>query len=328
MTHKSIKGFAWTETPIAPPHVGLSLGMSFPMSCLHLGLPALYLSIFLLSLTGLFAKLIPLDAASIIQLRSVVALIGLSTLLTLRGRRLKIEGIRATAGIYGLGLLLGLHWVTFFHAMQVSTVAVGMLAMFSFPVITILLEPFFSNKHLSAVDILAGLAVLAGIGIMVGPGLTDLQQPVTKGVLYGLLSALLFALRNLVQKYFFANQSSETLMLHQVIAIALMLAPFIDVPRVESLGWNGFIMILMLGLFSTAAGHTLLTFSLKQLPAKSVALIQCSQPVIAALLAWWVIGEEPRLRVVIGGALVLAVAAYESFRKREKNSVGHLKGTP
>jgi len=105
-------------------------------------------------------------------------------------------------------------------------------------------------------------------------------------------------------------------MLHQVIAIALLLAPFVDVPRIQSLDRAGIVMILLLGLLSTAAGHTLLTFSLKQLPAKSVALIQCLQPMIAALLAWWVIGEELKLRVMIGGAIVLSVAAYESFQKK------------
>jgi hypothetical protein len=39
---------------------------------------------------------------------------------------------------------------------------------------------------------------------------------------------------------------------------------------------------------------------------------------MAALLAWWVIGEEPRLRVVIGGTIVLSVAAYESFRRSKR----------
>ena len=42
------------------------------------GLPILYLAIFLLSLAGLFAKLIPLDALSITQLRTCVAALGLA----------------------------------------------------------------------------------------------------------------------------------------------------------------------------------------------------------------------------------------------------------
>jgi drug/metabolite transporter (DMT)-like permease len=54
---------------------------------------------------------------------------------------------------------------------------------------------------------------------------------------------------------------------------------------------------------------------MKQLPVKSVALISCLQPVIAALLAWYVIKEIPNLSVLIGGGIVLSVAAYESLQK-------------
>ena len=81
------------------------------MSYARLGLPALYLAIFLLALTGLFAKLIPLDATSIIQLRSVVAAMGIACFTALQKRSLKLSGIRIYAGVYGLGILLGLHWV-------------------------------------------------------------------------------------------------------------------------------------------------------------------------------------------------------------------------
>jgi len=283
------------------------------MTPARLGLPALYLAIFLLALTGLFAKLIPLDATSIIQLRSLVAAVGLAGFIAAQKRRLRLGGVRAYAGVYGLGLLLGLHWVSFFHAMQVSSVAVGMLAMFTFPVLTILLEPLFSNRKLTAGDVCAGLLVLAGLGIMVGPGLTDLQRPVTLGVLFGVGSALLFALRNLLQKYLFAGESSDGLMFHQVVAITLLLAGFVDYPRVQAMGKVGWGEILLLGILSTAAGHTLLNFSLKQLSAKSVALIQCLQPLVAALLAWYVVGETPGAAVLVGGGIILAVAAYESL---------------
>jgi drug/metabolite transporter (DMT)-like permease len=285
------------------------------MTSSPLGLPALYLSIFLLALTGLFAKLIPLDATSIIQLRSVVAAVGLASFMAAQRRRPRLRGLRAYVGVYALGLLLGLHWVTFFHAMQVSSVAVGMLAMFTFPIITILLEPFFTTRKLMMGDLVAGLVVLAGLGIMVGPGLTDLRLPVTQGVLFGLFSALLFALRNLLQKYLYVGESSDGLILHQVIAIALVLIPFVDYPRAQALNGAGVVNILLLGLLSTAAGHTLLAFSLKQLPAKSVALIQCLQPPLAALLAWWVIGETPGAAVLIGGGMILSIAAYESLRQ-------------
>jgi drug/metabolite transporter (DMT)-like permease len=285
------------------------------MSHTRFGLPSLYLSIFLLALTGLFAKLIPLDATSIIQLRSVVAAVGLALFIALQKRSFKLSRKRTYVGVYALGILLGLHWVTFFHAMQVSTVAVGMLAMFTFPVVTILLEPLFTKKRIRGGDVCAGITVLAGLTIMVGSDLTDFQQPVTLGVLSGTISALLFALRNLFQKYRFDEETSDSLMFHQVVAVALMLALFIDFPRVEDLETASFIKVFLLGIFSTATAHTLLTYSLKQLPAKTVALIQCLQPLIAAVLAWLVVGEIPGLSVLIGRSVILSVSAYESVQK-------------
>ncbi len=280
-------------------------------------LTPLYLAIFLLALTGLFAKLIPLDAISIIQLRGVVAAVGLALFSLLQKRNLRLSGVRSYAGVYALGLLLGVHWVTFFHAMQISSVAIGMLALFSFPIITILLEPIFTKQSIKTGDIVAGVIMLAGLAVMIGQNLTDLQGPVTMGVLWGVFSAVLFALRNLFQKYHFNDVSSHSLMFHQVVAVGLMLAVFVDFPLVQTLAVLDFLNLALLGILSTATAHTLLVYSLKQMPAKSVALISCLQPVIASLLAWYVVNEMPKPSVLIGGGVVLSVAAYESVQKRQ-----------
>lgn len=280
-------------------------------------LPILYLAIFLLALTGLFAKLIPLDPISIIQLRGVFSAVALALFIFQQKRMFKLTGIRMYAGVYSLGILLGLHWVTFFHAMQISSVAVGMLSLFTFPVITIILEPLFTKQRIKTRDVFAGLFMLAGLLVMVGPDPTNWQSSFTMGVLWGVLSAVLFALRNLFQKYHFSNVTSDSLMFHQVVAVGVMLAIFVDYPQVQMLSSLDLFKLVLLGLLSTATAHTLLSFSLKQLPAKSVALISCLQPVIAALLAWYVIKETPQLSVIIGGGMILSVAVYESLQKRQ-----------
>ena len=285
------------------------------MTDFRFGLPSLYLAIFLMALVGLFAKLIPLDATSITQLRAIIAAIVLTLFGLQQKRNLRLVGVRSYVGVYALGLLLGVHWVTFFHAMQISYVAVAMLALFSFPMITILLEPLFTKQSIKAGDIVAGVIMLAGLAVMIGPNLTDLQGSVTRGVLWSVFSALLFALRNLLQKYFFNDVTSYCLMFHQVIAVGLMLAIFVDYPQVQALAATDWLKLVLLGIFCTAAAHTLLAFSLKQMPAKSVALISCLQPVIAALLAWYVVNEMPELSVLLGGGIVLSVSAYESVQK-------------
>ena len=278
-------------------------------------LPSLYLAIFLISLTGLFAKLIPLDPVSIIQIRGMIAAAGLLLFSQLRKRRLRLSGGRTYMGVYTLGILLGLHWVTFFHAMQISSVAVGMLALFSFPMITILLEPLFTRQRIQAGDLVAGVVMLVGLAIMVGQDLADLQGPVAQGVGWGVFSAVLFVLRNLFQKYRFSHVTSDSLMFHQVVAVGLMLVIFVDYPQVSTLAAPDLLKLFLLGIFSTAGAHTLLVFSLKQLPAKSVSLISCLQPVIASLLAWSVIKETPDVPILVGGGMVLSVAVFESLQK-------------
>jgi drug/metabolite transporter (DMT)-like permease len=124
----------------------------------------------------------------------------------------------------------------------------------------------------------------------------------------------MFALRNLFQKYHFNYLSSDCLMFHQMISVALMFVLFIDFNQLGQLSVYNFSKIVLLGIFSTAAAHTLLVYCLKQLPVKSVSLITCSQPVVAALLAWWVVSEVPSLAVVVGGTLVLSVSVFESLR--------------
>ncbi len=274
----------------------------------------LYIGIFLLGSNGLFAKGIPLDAVSITQLRSVVAVIAIAVYLYFCTANVQTIPIKTRIGIYGLGVLMGLHWVTFFHAMQVSTVAIGMISLYTFPVMVVFMEAAMRRQLPVWKDIVAAVLVLLGIVVMAANELTgDLGSTVT-GIFWGVVSALFFSVRNVLQKYCFADVSSERLMLHQVIAIAVMLLPFVhysELPQLPNVTW---LQLIALGVFTTAGAHTLLVYSYKKLPAKTVAMISCLQPVIGAVLAWLVLAEQPTLYIIIGGAIVLAVAINESWR--------------
>jgi drug/metabolite transporter (DMT)-like permease len=278
------------------------------------GILLLYIGLTLLSLNGLFAQLIPLDAFSMTQLRSLVAIGGFYLFCRLFKMPLRVRGVRQLLGIYGLGVVMGVHWGTFFHSMQISTVAVGILALFSYPMITILLEPLFTRSRLSARDVFSGILVLVGLLIMVWEDIGGgLSGNILQGACWGVLSALLFSLRNLCQKYFFAATPSSALMFHQLVAIALLFIPFVDLPATLLFHPSDWLLLVLLGFFGTAAAHTLYTVSLKLLAAKTVSLVGCMQPVVSILLAWIVLREVPSVAVVIGGSIVLVVAIAESL---------------
>ncbi len=282
-------------------------------------LSVLYVAVFLLSLNGLFSKLIPLDAISITQLRSVIAVITLLCFALIGRRGYRLSGLREYAGVYLLGVILGLHWITFFYAMQISTVAIGMLSLFTYPVITVFLEPLFNKVKIKAFDLIAVVMVFLGIMIMLGEDLNEFDSSAMQGVLWGVISAVLFSIRNLMQKYKHPNVPSDKLILHQVVMVSVILLMFVDIDTTLLFNVYDWMLLILLGVISTATAHSLLSYSLKYLSAKTVATISCLQPVLAAIFAGFVLNEIPNGGVIVGGFIIVSVAFYES--------VSHIKST-
>jgi drug/metabolite transporter (DMT)-like permease len=67
-------------------------------------------------------------------------------------------------------------------------------------------------------------------------------------------------------------------------------------------GWGA---VVALGLVSHVGGQTLIAYALGRLPASFSAVSLLLQPVVAALLAWPILGEPITLRQILGGIVVL-----------------------
>lgn len=263
--------------------------------------------------TGLFSKLIPLPAVDITALRSVLAAAALLGLVKLTGRKVCLES-RVDYGLMGLcGILIGVHWATFFHAMQVSSVAVGMVAVFTFPVITVFLEPFWEG-HLPRIrDVLCGFGVVVGVYCMV-PEFSP-ESAVAQGVFWGCVSAFLFALRNVVQRRYLNRYRGDTSIFYQTLVAGCIMLPFMqNSPVAQSL--STWLLLGLLAFVFTAIPHSLFTGSLRSLSAKTAGLIGSLQPLYATVLAALILDETPSVRTVIGGLIIVGAATYESISTR------------
>jgi drug/metabolite transporter (DMT)-like permease len=282
----------------------------------------LYTSIFLLGLNGLFSNGLPIDATTLTHVRSVFAGITLLLFIILMRGTIKLPNLKSVLTVYGIGILLGLHWITFFYAMQTASVAIGMLSLYTYPIITIFIEPFFTRKKVKALDVFLALVVLIGLSIIVSDHLIEgvfsdeqgLSFEIIIGVASGVLSAILFAFRNTLQKYCCTDVRSDTLMLHQMLLITIMLGLFIDVNALSQLDSTQWFYVVILGVITTAIAHTLLVKSYKLFAAKTVAMVSCLQPVLGSLFAWLVLNETISIYTAIGGSIILGVAIYESTK--------------
>lgn len=284
----------------------------------HGGFLALYASIVLFALNGLFAKIIPLDAISVTQTRCVIAALALFLFLFFRRISLGFSFSKESAGVYALGFLLGGHWVTYFHSMQISTVAIGMLSLFCYPVLTVLIEPLFKKQWPQLADLVAGIVVFFGIFLLISESLLagDFSAGTIQGAFWGIVSAVFFSLRNTLQKHMFSAINPVSIMAHQTLAVAVLLLPFVSITQVASLSLTGWFYLVLLGCVCTALAHTFMAISFKHFSAKTVALIGCNVPLAGTLLAWWLLDEIPGKMVFAGGFLILGVAAYETLKQR------------
>ncbi|WP_019025963.1 DMT family transporter [Colwellia piezophila] len=270
----------------------------------------LHIAIFLFGGTALFSKLVGLPALDITVYRTGIAAAALLLLLTLQKKQITL----ASAKDYGiailLGVVVGIHWVTYFTSMQMSGVTVGLIAFFTYPVITVFIEPLFNKTSPKRKDIFIALVVVMGIVLLIPE--VSFGNQVTMGILLGIFSATCFALRNILHKNYFSHYSGPHTMLYQTLVACLMLCLFIEVPptQVSPIDWA---LLLLVGVVFTATPHALFASSLRHLSATTAGLISCLQPLYGSVLAFLLLHERPGLLTVIGGLLVISAAVFETW---------------
>ena len=277
------------------------------------GLLSVHAAVLIFSFTALFSKLVSLPALEITFYRSVFACLAIAVYMAYTKQSYRLGSRRDYMMAMLLGSLLAIHWVTYFHAMQVSTVAVGVIALYTYPVITVFLEPLFHGETPHIADIMSSIAVLFGIYLIVPE--FSLDNSTLVGVLFGVFSALMMSLRNIMQRRYFSAYKASHSLFYQTLVVMLVLVVFIDtdISAIESSQWW---LLLLLGIVFTALPHTLFANGLLHLKAKTASLIACVQVVYAAIFAAVILGEWLTWNVIAGGLIVVSAAMYESLPKK------------
>lgn len=286
------------------------------------GLIELHLAVLLFGGTALFSKLIPLNALDITFLRCIIAATVLGLLVKFSRKRLTLASKQDYLVAIGLGVIVSLHWVTYFAAMQLSSVAIGMIAFFTYPVMTVIAEPLLTGNKIKLHDMLSGVLVLIGVILLIPEA--NLGNDTTLGIAIGIVSAMLFTTRNLLHKRYFSQYSGPHAMFYQTLVAVMFLMPWHQT-ELGSISLEVWGLIILLGVVFTAAPHALFTSALRQLSAKTVGLVSCLQPFYGAMLALIILGEELNLNTSIGGTIIVATAIFETHQshqsqRRKKNA--------
>jgi drug/metabolite transporter (DMT)-like permease len=274
----------------------------------------LLLATLFISTSGVLGKYIAMPTEVIIWFRASIAMVFLYIFCRYKKIDLEIKSTKDYIPFLISGVFMAAHWITYFYALKLSNVALGVLSLYTFPILTALLEPLFLKVKFNPIYLVLGLMVLLGLSILV-PELS-LESNQVKGILFGVFSALCYAIRILILKQHVAHYNGTMLMFYQTVLVTILLFPvlfFMDVSGLQS----QFPYLILLALLTTAIGHSLMLHSLKFFTATTTTIISSLQPIFGIILAYFFLSEIPTTKTFIGGSIILLTVVVESIRSRK-----------
>jgi drug/metabolite transporter (DMT)-like permease len=278
------------------------------------GLIDIHLAVLLFGFAGLFGKFLVLPAWLIVLGRTGFATLALGIHAILSKDRRHPQRLQTMVRVSLLGVVLAIHWITFFHAIQVSSVAVGLLAFSTFPVFITALEPWWFNERYRRFDLLTALSVVLGLVIMISPGSAGTGGRIVAGVMWGTISGFTFAILSLLNRQWVRKYSPAVIALYQNGTAALLLLPMIGAVDM-AIGPKEIGLLIVLGVVCTALSHALFIRGLATVRAQLAAIIACLEPVYGIVFACILLGEIPRASTIAGGTLILLTTTVAMVRR-------------
>ena len=275
------------------------------------GLSALHTAVLLFGLAGLFGKWITAPPILIVFGRVIVATCAFAVLFCFRPRQGPRPARDERWWLLACGALLAFHWVAFFQSIQLSTVALGLLAYSTAPVFVVMLEPLSFREPLSYRALLCAALTVAGVALIVPRW--EAGDALARGVGWGVLAGLSFAVLSLLNRRLVRRLSSIQVAFYQDVAALIVLAPLLPWAW-QPLGAGELALLAVLGIFCTALAHTLFIQAMTVIKARMASITSALEPVYGIALAWLLLDEAPAARTLLGGALILSAVLWATER--------------
>lgn len=250
--------------------------------------------------TPVFIKKVTANAVTIGLVRLTIASI-LVYLLFVRAKRLKELKIKDWKALALIGLVFGIHWVSYFYAVKVSTPSIAILGLTCFGIYLILIGWFFQKRKPHSADWFTVLLAVGG-NLLIVPEFS-LQNNITVGLLIGLGSGLFFAFLPLLQqrnKHIFSYTRAFGQYLFGLIFFSLFaFQANLDLP--ESDWWY----LGILGIVCTLGAHTLWLRATTHLPHAASSVIYYLSIPIAMLVSYFFLAEPMPLNKILGAILII-----------------------
>ncbi|SFK82059.1 DMT family transporter [Lysobacter sp. cf310] len=274
----------------------------------------IHFCVLLWGFTAILGKLISLPALPLVWSRMLIVVVALA-LLPKVWRGLRAMSARLLWSYAGIGVLVALHWLTFYGAIKLANASVAATCIALATVFTALIEPKLAKRPFSKRELALGVAVLPGVALVVG----GVPHEMRAGIAVGALSALLVALFSSLNKRLVEHGDPLTVTALELGAGALALT--VLAPAMPLLfpafagdllvlpGLRDAVLLVILALVCTLLPFALSLVALRHMTAFAAQLAINLEPVYAIVLAIALLGEQRELSGLFYVGVVIILSA-------------------
>jgi drug/metabolite transporter (DMT)-like permease len=270
-------------------------------------LTALASGALLIGFSPIFVRLSPVGPVTTGVYRLALALPFFLAVAAYRGRLgllIPKTWLQVLPGVFFACDVAAWHWSIEYTSVANATL-LGNLA----PIFVTLVAWRFFQERLSRLFLVGAIIALAGTLLLLGSSFQISATSLT-GDLLAVLTATFYGAYQLSINRLRRNFDTTTLMTHtSMVASVLLLAGALlsgEALTWSGAGWlQGLLALLGLAVLSQVCGQGMITFALKRLPVSFSSLSLLVQPVVAAIAAWFILGEGLGPLQLVGASIVL-----------------------
>ncbi len=285
----------------------------------------LHFIVFIWGFTAILAALISIDALSLVWYRVLIAVFAI--FIYFKWKKVSFHENLSDLLKFSIGgVLIAIHWSTFFHAIKISTISTTLITMSSSAFFVVLLKPFFGEKKIVFHELV--LAVFAIIGFVI---IFNVENIYADGIIIALISAFLIALFSLYNSKLVKNYNASKIAFYELFFAFLFMTlvllykgtltiDFFDLPKLD---W---IYIVILATTCTAYPFVVATNLLNKMSPFTIVLTNNLEPVYGIILAIIIFGDKEKMSwqfylgalIILGSVLINAFIKNKIFKLRFK----------
>jgi DME family drug/metabolite transporter len=262
------------------------------------------------SSSGLFIKILELDAFQISFYRSGIAALTVFTVSILRTKKFKLETdiLSNIQAVFFAGIL-----IFFVLATKMTTAANAIFLQFTAPIYLLILEPLVLKSKFDSKNLLTIIITVFGM-ILFFFGRLEIGN--IYGNIIAIISGICFALFTLLlRRKKLLNKKENTL--NSVIlgnAIVAVISFFVIFPRF-SLSASETVILLYMGIFQIGISYIIFNEGVKYVSATESMIIATLEAIFNPIWVFLGIGEKPSIYAIAGGAIIMSAILWRNLTK-------------